>query len=543
MEYNYSEIVLNGVKNRGNVFKLPDNTSNIDLDYYGKETIDSYHSAFLHSQELKLYSEIHGNIKGYKGKVFSKCLFWDLDSYNHDLVRKDTIELTERLLQFNPQNLRIYFSGNKGFHIIYLCPELINLQDNDNFNYKVQILCSNIAQGLSTFDPKIYDKTRIIRTLNSKHSKTNLYKIEITYNELNSLSQKELFELASKQRKSEKIVYKEQFDDNIIRLLNNLSVEKTINKRGQFNVDEILNGIRFGFDLGNRNSGFATIAGMLHRRNIDQNFIEVILQTINQNNKVPLSEQEITQIVNSINRYPVDVEYTDMEEDDIIDIESAGESWYQIIETSGYTNFGERFKHLNDRLKMVIPGDTIAFVANSGLGKTTMGMELGNNEAKSRNVYSLMASLEMSRAGIFFRGATIEATDLSIENYVPSSEVAKKLLNDSTLKNKVYDVWKNLKIIDKGGISLDKIIEYFNIAQIKYNNKIGNLIIDYAQNIKDSEKIDYSMMMARKFKEIAKSLNTKLFILMQCNKTIPDDYTEVQKSHIEGAGAYSQAMD
>jgi len=543
MQYNYTEIVTGGVQNRGNIIELPSNISNIDLDYFGKTAIDSFHSVFLHSKDYLIYSDIHGGKKGYNGSVFSKCLFWDLDNINIDNARKDTIELVERLIKFNYKNIKIYFSGNKGFHVIYLCPELKQFVGDLNFNQKVKNICIVLAKGLNSFDDRIYDKTRIFRTLNSLHSKTNLYKIELTYDDLNSLTKEELFELASKQKKSNKIVYDDNYNEDIIRLLNNSITEETTVKRGAFDAGEIITGIRYGFKCGNRNSGFATIAGMLHRRNIDSDFIEAILHSINSNSENPIQESEITTIVNSINRYPIDSNYIETENEDILNIQQAGNAWYDLIQKSGYTNFGERFLHLNERMKLCIPGDAIAIVANTGVGKSTIGLELGNNEALARNMYSLIASLEMSRAGIFFRAATIEATDLSIDNYVPSSDVASTLLKSTVLRDKVYKTWKSLKIVDKGGLSLDKIIEYFQSAQLKFENQIGNLVIDYAQNIKDSEKIDYAMMMARRFKEVAKGLNTKLFVLMQCNKTVPDDYTEVQKNYIEGAGAYVQAMD
>jgi replicative DNA helicase len=193
-------------------------------------------------------------------------------------------------------------------------------------------------------------------------------------------------------------------------------------------------------------------------------------------------------------------------------------------------------------MKMCIPGDVIAIVAGSGVGKTTLAMELGKQEARSKNSFSLIASLEMSQAGLFFRASTIESEN-HVDNYVPVSGVANDLMSSTDLKCKVIGEWKNLLIIDKGGLSLDRIVEYYKKAQEIYDGKISNLIIDYAQNIQGAEDITYAMVMARKFKEVAKELNTKLFVAMQTNKTYQTDYMEVNKIHIEGAGAYVQACD
>lgn len=538
----YSELVVGGVKHRGLIRKLPEKINNMNIDYFGKQVVDSFHSIFLHTKDYELYTKTRGSVKGYNGPVYSDYLFWDIDNENLDVARSDTIELVERLFAYNQENVHIFFSGNKGFHVYYYSPEIKTIKDFSNFNHVTRNACLDIASGISSVDNKVYDKTRIIRSQNSKHSKTNLYKIEISYDELISLNNAELQLIASTQRKSNERSYNMAISDEIIDLLNK-SEEIKERKGGLYNASELISGIRYGFSRGNRNSGFASMAGVLHSRGIDDNFIKALLQANNQSSSDPLPEEEIESIVASVSRYPVNSDYVEPQDDDIIDIKEAGEAWYDVFEKSGYTSFGDRFGHLNDRMKMCIPGDTVAFVATSGTGKTTMGLELGNSEATSNDKYSLVASLEMSRAGIFFRAATIEAVDLSIDNYVPSSDVASTLLKDTALRDRVYSSWKNLKIIDKGGLSLDKIIEYYKRAQEKYNNKLSNLVIDYAQNIRDSEKIDYAMMMARRFKEVAKDLQTKLIVLMQTNKTIPDDYTEVQRNHIEGSGAYVQAMD
>jgi len=547
MKYNYIELVTGTVKNRGSIVCLPDSVDNTTLDYYGKEVVNGFHSTYMHTEDIKKLFDSTGSIRGYDGYVYNAHLFWDIDNEKSlkDAIT-DTIELVKRIQKYTT-NYRIYFSGCKGFHVIMYLKELEILSAHKNFNNITKTICTSFADGLESFDNKVYDKTRLIRTPNSKHSKTGLYKVELLYSELVSLSPEQITQLAKNQRHidfkysdvdcSELMMsFEKQFQENI-------EVEK---KRSNLNVQEIINGVLNGFDNGSRNSALCTIAGMLHKRNIDEDIIRALCYSINSKNEVPLSEIEVDNIVRSVSRYPVDQKYSPVTTKNIVGIEEAGEAWYHIIKHSGYCSFGERFKHLNDRMKLCIPGDAIAIVANSGVGKSSAGLELGNEEAKSRNVFSLIASLEMSKAGIFFRTATIEALgviEIGSDNYVPSTKVAESLLNDTTLRDKVYDHWKHIKIVDEGGMSLDKIVEYFSIAQDVYHNKIGNLVIDYAQNLDGAEDITYAMAMARRLKEVAKQLNTKLFVLMQCNKTIPDEYTEVQKNHIEGAGAYYQAMD
>lgn len=541
-DFCYIELVQNNPSYRGKIVKLPEGHTNYTLDYYGKEVVNGFSSAFLHTKHFDEHVKSTGSVRNYSGSVFSECLYWDMDNISIEKAQQDTIELVERLKEYS-NNIRIYFSGNKGFHIVLIAPELEDFIDVENFAFGVKKTCSKLAKGLISFDNKIYDNTRILRITNSKHPSTNLYKIPITYDELKTLTGDEIKTLASNQRKID-YTLEDIKNPELTKLIVVATEEEHETKAtGLFSASELLTGIINGFESGQRNSAFASIAGMLHNRNIDDSFIYAILQNINKNNSIPLSDTEIERIVSSISRYQVNEKYAETSNEDIVDIKQAGETWFKIITTAGYCSFGERFKHINERMKLCIPGDTIGIVANSGVGKTSWGLELGNEEAKQKDTYSLLASLEMSRAGIFFRTATMEAVELCENNYVPQSAVASTLLKDAELASRVYSRWKNLKIVDRGGLTLDQIVDYFKIAQDIFKGRVSNLVIDYAQNIFGAEDVTYAAGMARRFKDVAKTLETKLFVLMQCNKTIPDDYTEIQSNHLEGAGAYRHAMD
>lgn len=541
--FEYCEIIRGGVHNRGNIKKIP--VQNYDLDYFGKgDIIDAFHSVYMHTEDFLKYDN-NGTKRGYSGNIKANYLMWDMDN-KHDLSKAyaDTIELVERLMMYDKNNIRIYFSGNKGFHVYYICPaELSHSGILTPFN--IRNICSLLSEDLSSFDTSIYDVTRVIRTTNSKHSETGLYKIPLSVDDIYKLSVDDVYKLSDKQRQIE-YNHSLEMNKDLLGLIENGKTKKEeyVTTTGT-DSNKLLEGIKYGFNEGERNSGFASLAGMFHRRNISNDFIYAILSGINDKASDPISSNELQTIINSICRYDVDPKYLPVQSDDIVNIKQASDAWVKIITTNKHTNFGERFGHLNDRMKMVIPGDTIAFVASSGTGKSTLGLELGNMEAESQGKNSLFASLEMSKSGIFFRAATIEATELAdTEDYVPSSEVAKTLLStDSDLMTRVHDRWKNLLIIDKGGLSLDKVVEYFNRAQDMTKGQISNLVIDYFQNLDNVEKIDVFMETSRRLKDVAKQLETKLICLLQTNKSLPDDYTEIQKNHIEGASAVFQAMD
>src|ERR1700740_3654078 len=121
--------------------------------------LDWYRSLYHYSEAAMTLFSAEGSIAGYNGKVFTDKLIFDLDSENLSQAQADAKELLFRL-QNNGVNVeesaKIYFSGGKGFHI-----ELPTIREFEPDELKA--ICSNIANGLETFDPKVYNTNRIFR--------------------------------------------------------------------------------------------------------------------------------------------------------------------------------------------------------------------------------------------------------------------------------------------------------------------------------------------------------------------------------------------
>lgn len=372
--FNYSEIVQKNVYNRGDIKNL-DANSNLALDYYEQEAVDSFHSIYMHSKEFVSFYNKNKSVMGYEGNVYTDHLIWDMDSDRLQDSLEDTIELVSRLSNFEPNNIRVYFSGNKGFHVIYYClSELETLYSMGDHTYKdlpniIKMACTEMADGLKTFDSRIYNRTRIIRTPNSIHSKSGLYKVEIPLFQLSTITISQIKELASKQSDGNTPFSPSVSDLRLEELL--LKYENAVesNMNGGLKADELLSGIVNGFNEGNRNDGLASVAGVLHSRCIDNRFINAILSCINNSSNEPLSEKEIETIVSSIGKYPVSETHKEAASSDIVGISEAKEQWMYIQNTYGECGFGERFEHLTKRMSTCIPGDVIGIVSDSGVGK------------------------------------------------------------------------------------------------------------------------------------------------------------------------------
>lgn len=194
--FNYAEIVLSGVQNRGNVRELK-----TDPDFYGKkDQFDCYMSAYRFTIDYKTFADENKTVRNYSGICHSEYLFFDFDSPHADLaldeVRKFTCKVIEKSTDAIIDDMFFYFSGNKGFHI------LIKQQFDPSIEIPetVKKYCMALGKEFTTFDRSIYDKTRILRIPNSKHRKSGLYKIPLLAGEVLKYELDEIKEIAKQQR-------------------------------------------------------------------------------------------------------------------------------------------------------------------------------------------------------------------------------------------------------------------------------------------------------------------------------------------------------
>lgn len=150
-----------------------------------------------------------------EGEDFIAPLYFDLD-FEEDptvaqLEAKKVVEFFTKELDLQEQDLRVYFSGSKGFHIIideralgvtpsvtlhkaykhiagYIRYRLGNTETVTDDNGKI----AEHTEPLKAVDLVVYTVKRMLRLPYSRHAKTGLYKIELSANELNTLTLDEI---------------------------------------------------------------------------------------------------------------------------------------------------------------------------------------------------------------------------------------------------------------------------------------------------------------------------------------------------------------
>lgn len=107
----------------------------------------------------------------------------------------NTIQAIEKLYDLNQQHYEIYFSGAKGFHLIIPSFNIGFTADQD-LNVFYKYIASFFKKNAPFIDTKIYDDRRVFRVANSINSKTSLYKVCLTKDNLLTFNYENLKEYA-----------------------------------------------------------------------------------------------------------------------------------------------------------------------------------------------------------------------------------------------------------------------------------------------------------------------------------------------------------
>ncbi|MFC1781205.1 hypothetical protein ACFLZ8_02975 [Planctomycetota bacterium] len=119
---------------------------------------------------------------------FKVPIFFDIDnSENLELARESAITICELIkdrIKVPEDQQEIYFSGNKGFHIIVPCEVCKSFYSPIVFGLYKYMAEKAKQQGALFVDTMVYSPKRLIRISNSRHRKTGLFKIPLFFEEL-----------------------------------------------------------------------------------------------------------------------------------------------------------------------------------------------------------------------------------------------------------------------------------------------------------------------------------------------------------------------
>lgn len=156
-----------------------------------------------------------GSLRDYSGPCFAPLLTFDIDSHdaNDDSAIATSQKAAAKLLHvlhglgIAPNNILIFFSGRRGFHIA-IPSALAGAVPVVGFHLIAKAFCRHIAdQAGVSIDESIYKTVQPLRAPNSRHEKSGLFKIWLTHEELAALPFKQIQEMATQPRVFEPPAY------------------------------------------------------------------------------------------------------------------------------------------------------------------------------------------------------------------------------------------------------------------------------------------------------------------------------------------------
>ncbi len=132
----------------------------------------------------------------------------DMDGAGKDVnvfnaVREETIEVVGELcgiLHINEEQLKIYWSGGKGFHVVVPYVRYISAK---NLNKAYLRLAMWLKRYYNAVDLSLYDEQRLCRVVNSIHGKTGMYCVRVSWSQLQEISLEQMKIWASMARPDE----------------------------------------------------------------------------------------------------------------------------------------------------------------------------------------------------------------------------------------------------------------------------------------------------------------------------------------------------
>jgi hypothetical protein len=197
-EYKFVDAAIGGVEKRNNVIET---TSLLDAIKKNNAEED-YKTVFRFPQLYFDRFTALGTVSGYDGECYTDSIPIDIDNENLQIALETTQKLITKLqneYEVNPDNLKYFFSGKKGFHIEIPINMLGEIEPSRELHKHIKRFVKSLSNGYK-IDEAIYDKNRLFRIENTKHRVSGLYKIPLMYSDIVFNSTDKILEMAKQPR-------------------------------------------------------------------------------------------------------------------------------------------------------------------------------------------------------------------------------------------------------------------------------------------------------------------------------------------------------
>lgn len=535
-----------------------------------------------HYVSINHYSENHyiefkktGSVLGIKD-VSTNVLAFDFDC-KEDLnkARQDALVLIQRLrdqLKIKAHQLEIYFSGMKGFTLVLKMKEFLP-------PYKTGHLALNVlGKDLATLDSSLYNPSRILRVPNTRHQESGLFKIPLTYKELQTLTIEQIKEHALEPKELKLVTELVEIPEEMT------DVPEPVIEKTKY-VDTALNFERKpalwknckwslaqgNFKNGERHSALMVLAstfrGLGYPKEMTYDLCKGALRR-----SVDLYGQGTTDKTDLYKNIIEDSIFTDNWEGGQYTCKkpgflqnycnSLGEHKCKdrdVIEDKPFVTFDEMFsdlvkfsqdfeknilktgiKTLDDNC--ILSVSTLnGLLGQPGSGKTTMAMDYLRNTSKN-NIPSAFFSLDMGKPIVT---AKIIQQRIGM-NFLDALKYVKEQTEEATILATVIakEEYKNVNFNFLSGLTVNDMKERIKQQETLSGRKIKLVVIDYLECLVGpySDSNANAGLLSKQLKDMANELEVCVLLLLQTQKHATADISDplLTMRNIKGASAIEQ---
>lgn len=286
-DYTWVNVSFNGASNRKGQGCL---VQELITPQHGS---DHYSTYFKYNQEMLDYFNNNGySVRDFSGSCYSDFVPFDIDNKNISMALDATRNLImiHNSMGVNISNFRFYYSGSKGFHMEI--PSLMfGITPCHDLPARYKIMAAGF--NIENLDMGIYDKTRLWRIPNTLNSKSNRYKIPLTYTEIMELTAYQIKDLAVNPRNIDFVDWNDVLPDEALKDL----YESSLSENEHIFFEN-------GIPEGSRNTTLFKRACALVGKGESKESVLSSITELNKSCVPPLKDRDIKSVVDSACKYP-----------------------------------------------------------------------------------------------------------------------------------------------------------------------------------------------------------------------------------------------
>jgi hypothetical protein len=167
--------------------------------------VNSYITAYRFPEAYRDHCRTTGSVSDYAGPAYADFLHWDVDCKGNLhaalLAARGLVTYVQDRFDVRPDQLRYFFSGAKGVHILLPTALLGEVEPSPLIPAVWKSMALAIAAAADVnVDKVVYDVNRLFRLPDTQHKESRLWKVELTWEELFHLGTEEIRAIATAPR-------------------------------------------------------------------------------------------------------------------------------------------------------------------------------------------------------------------------------------------------------------------------------------------------------------------------------------------------------